>query len=268
MPWIPELASAAELARQYKSTRVPFYEGVMHAAPEDLLGSWAGEPWLDDPGLGRVTDRKGFEEWAASTQQWLIDHEAQLRPVGLTKTDTQSVEEVTLELTIGGEQRELPVGVAIDRNADGLLTAIRIYHTMWPLIEDHRVRAPILEADPDLLGPDVVGEYQQALTAGDVEGILASYEEDGSLRGPTGGSNVHRGHEGWRVAYGGSPAGGGFSAERCQVTDDGGAAGLEYNVLSWGEAEVPPQAGLAMYVRGQSGKLASVRLYDDVAPPA
>jgi catechol 2,3-dioxygenase-like lactoylglutathione lyase family enzyme len=37
--------------------------------------------------------------------------------------------------------------------------------------------------------------------------------------------------------------------------------------LRWGKTELPPQAGIAVYVRGQSGKLAAVRVYDDVDWP-
>ena len=61
--------------------------------------------------------------------------------------------------------------------------------------------------------------------------------------------------------------GGGIPLEHCAVTDDGRACALEYNVVSWGRTELPPQAGIAVYVRGDSGKLAAARIYDDVDPP-
>jgi hypothetical protein len=38
-------------------------------------------------------------------------------------------------------------------------------------------------------------------------------------------------------------------------------------VVRWGRTELPPQAGLAVYVRGQRGKLAAARIYEDTAPP-
>ena len=60
---------------------------------------------------------------------------------------------------------------------------------------------------------------------------------------------------------------GGIPVERCALVDDGRACAFEYNVVQWGKTELPPQAGLAAYVRGQSGKLAEVRIYDDVDPP-
>jgi hypothetical protein len=42
---------------------------------------------------------------------------------------------------------------------------------------------------------------------------------------------------------------------------------IEYNVVRWSENEVPPQAGVAVYERGPSGRLAGGRIYDDVEPP-
>ena len=42
---------------------------------------------------------------------------------------------------------------------------------------------------------------------------------------------------------------------------------LEYNVVRWGKTELPPEAGVAFYVRGESGKLAAARIYDDADPP-
>jgi hypothetical protein len=38
-------------------------------------------------------------------------------------------------------------------------------------------------------------------------------------------------------------------------------------VVRWGKTELPPQAGVAVYVRGESGKLAAARIYDDTDPP-
>jgi hypothetical protein len=57
--------------------------------------------------------------------------------------------------------------------------------------------------------------------------------------------------------------GGGIPLEHCTVTDDGRSCALEYNVVRWGQTELRPEAGLAVYVRGSTGKLASARIYDD-----
>jgi hypothetical protein len=53
----------------------------------------------------------------------------------------------------------------------------------------------------------------------------------------------------------------------CALVDDKRACALEYNVVRWGKTELPPKAGVAVYVRGPSGKLAAARIYDNINPP-
>jgi hypothetical protein len=60
---------------------------------------------------------------------------------------------------------------------------------------------------------------------------------------------------------------GGIPLEHCAFVDSDRACALEYNVVRWGKTELPPQAGVAVYVRGQSGKLVAARIYDDTDPP-
>ncbi len=61
--------------------------------------------------------------------------------------------------------------------------------------------------------------------------------------------------------------GGGIPLEHCTSTDDGRRCALEYNVVRWGRTEIPPEAGVAVYVRGVSGRLAAARIYDDSDMP-
>jgi hypothetical protein len=51
--------------------------------------------------------------------------------------------------------------------------------------------------------------------------------------------------------------------EHCAVTDDGRACALEYNAVASGRTAMAPQAGIAVYVRGDGGELAAARIYDD-----
>ena len=60
---------------------------------------------------------------------------------------------------------------------------------------------------------------------------------------------------------------GGLQLEHCAVTDDSRACALEYNILRWGRTELSPEAGIAVYLRGATGRLASARIYDDLEPP-
>jgi hypothetical protein len=161
---------------------------------------------------------------------------------------------------------ELPVGIVADRDEDARIVELRIDYSTWPLRGRHANRAPLLQPVPDRPQTGVVGEYLSALATGDVTAAVGCFESDGSVQEPAG--SVHRGHDELVELYGRFFSNeGGIPLERCAVTDDGRACALEYNVVRWGRAELPPQAGLAVYVRGDTGKLAIARIYDDVDPP-
>jgi len=182
-------------------------------------------------------------------------------------TPNRSVEELILHLDANNERVALPVAIATDRTDDAHLVELRMYFSTWPLTGSHAVRPPLLQRDPDLEAADVIGEYQRALAAGDVEAAVACFEADGSVREPAG--SLHRGGAELRDLYGQFFSnGGGIPLEHGTVTDDGRASALEYNVVSWGRSAMPPQAGIAIYVRGESGRLAAARIYDNVAPPS
>jgi hypothetical protein len=249
---------------------IAYYEGIMAEEPEALVRSFAGEPRLNDPRVGHVEGARALRALASGTADWLRERDAVVENVALTHTRTRTVEEVVLHLLSEGEARvELPVAVVADRNPDRTLKTIRVYHSLWPLTGGHRVRGPLLPRDPNIVVPDVVGEYQRALAAGDLEGVLATYEEDAYAREPSGGEYVYRGKEKLREFYSALFAnGGGIPLEHCTITDDGVRCAVEYNGVRWGITEIPPQAGVAVYERGESGRLAGGRIYDDVEPPA
>jgi hypothetical protein len=126
----------------------------------------------------------------------------------------------------------------------------------------------MLQRSPEVRASDVVAEYQHALAAGDVDAIVATFEPDAYAREPAGGQYVHRGSDGLRALYEHLCSnGGGIPLEHCTMLDNGRACLLEYNVVRWGRTELAPEAGVAVYVRGQSGKLAAARIYDDCDPP-
>ena len=163
---------------------------------------------------------------------------------------------------------DLPVAVVADKQSDGRIDELRIYLSSWPLTGRHAIRPPLPRPDPELRESDVVAEYQRALSAGDFDAIVAAFEPDGYAREPAGGQYIHRGPDGLRAFYELLFSNdGGIPLEHCALIDDKRACLLEYDVVRWGEAELPPEAGVAVYVRVRSGKLAAARVYDDVNPP-
>jgi SnoaL-like domain len=155
------------------------------------------------------------------------------------------------------------MALAADLDPRARMIELRIYFSRWPLSRVRGVRPPLLSPDPDLEAPDVIGEYHRALAAGDVDAVVAAFEPDGHVGEPSG--VAHRGTDELRAYFELLFSdGGGMTLELCAMADDGRACALEYNAVPRGSTESPPAAGIAVHVRGDSGKLAAVRVYDDV----
>ena len=274
MPWVPELFSASALARVWDDRRrerraaVPFFPGLMTRETDALIESFTGEPELHHPVRGRVRGVPAFRRFAMDMNAWIAERNVIVEDVNVIATPRRGIEEVVLHLD-GDEGRvELPVAIVADRNEDARVIEVRMYFSTWPLTGGHAIRPPLLQPDPDLHEADVVGEYQRALAAGDVEATVATFESDAYVREPAGGAFIHRGTDELRGLFTlFFSNGGGIPLEHCSVTDNGRACALEYNVVAWGRTELPPEAGVAVYARGASGRLASARIYDDSDPP-
>jgi hypothetical protein len=274
MPWIPELFSAPVLERlQEKWERerveaVPYYDGLMSGEHDALVMSFAGEPVLHDPVRGRVKGVRAFEAFVTERSAWLAQRKMSVDDVAYAITKPRGFEEVVLHLDGDAGRVEVPVAIVADHRSDGRLEELRIYHSNWPLTRRHAHRPPLLQVDPDLREPDIVAEYQRALAAGDADAILATFEPDAYAREPAGGQFTHRGRDGLRAFYELLFSNdGGIPLEHCALVDDGRACALEYNVVRWGKTDLLPEAGVAVYVRNESGKLTAARIYDDVDPP-
>ncbi len=275
MPWIPELFSGPVLDRIRRESAdaraaapVPYFDGVRSGEIDALVGSFAGEPELHHPVRGRVRGRREFERFVPEINEWLTQRNAVFSPVERILTPRRGIEETVM--TLDGERGrvEVPVAVAADRNDDGRIIELRIYWSMWPLTGEHHHRPPLLGPDSDQLEPDVIGDYQRALASGDADAVVATFEADAYVREPSGSEYVHRGHDELLALYRRFFSnGGGIMLEQCALTDDRRACALEYNILRWGRTDVSPEAGLAVYARGSSGKLAAARIYDDIDPP-
>ena len=275
MPWLPELFSAPmlerirrEAAQAHAAEPVPYFDGVRSGEIEALVGSFAGQPELHHPVHGRVRGRRAFERFVADINVWLTERNAAFAPVQRIITRRRGIEETVMTLDGEHGRVEVPVAVAADRGEDGRISELRIYWSMWPLTGEHHHRPPLLEPNPDLRSPDVIGVYQDALASGDADAIVATFEPGAYVREPAGSAYVHRGHDELLALYRRFFSnGGGIRLAHCALTDDGEACALEYNILRWGQTEVAPEAGLAVYARGSGGRLASARIYDDVDPP-
>ena len=104
------------------------------------------------------------------------------------------------------------------------------------------------------------------MAAGDADALDALFEPDGYVREPAGPAFKHQG-EGRMGFYTPAFSGGPVPLQLCTIIDDGASLAFEYVCDRWGPADLPAQAGSAVYVRSSSGLLDAVRIYDDVSPP-
>ena len=280
VPWEPELFSGPALAQMWerraerdkprteKLTAVPYFDGLMTGEIDALIGSFAGEPLLHHPIRGRIQGVAAFRRFAADTKAWLVDHHVQVEDVNFIITPEGGVEELVLHLDGFGGRIALPYALAADRDDDSRIIELRLYFSSWPLTGAHAIRPPLLQPVPHLHEPDVVGDHQRALASGDLDAVVAAFEPDGCMREPAGAAYLHCGSDELRALYASFFSnGGGIPLERCAVVDDGRSCALEDNVVAWGRTPLPPQAGIAVYRRADSGKLAILRVYDDTDPP-
>jgi len=253
VPWIPELFSAPVLARIWDDERrralglVPFFAGLMTGETSALVDSFAGEPELHHPVRGRIKGAPAFTRFVDETRTWLAERAAGVDEDEFVIVGRRGVEEVVLHL---GDVA-LPVAIASDKDERGRILEQRVYFSDGA----HSIRPPVLQPTAGATMRGAVGDYHRALAAGDLEGVLAALAPDGSVREPAG--RVHRGTDALREFHARRLR---IELEHCAVVDDGRACALEYNLVAGGR----PQAGLAVHVRGDSGAVDAVRIYDDV----
>lgn len=240
-----------------------FLPSLFAGQADDILDLFGGHPTIDDPREGRLKGRVATTEYVETRSAWASETDLVMDRIRATVGGDRSLVEYLANLTIDGHRTELPIAVVGDHDGERL-SLVRVYHSNWPLEGRHRIRSPIVPADPELVLPDVVGEYMDALGTANLEGSLAVFEPDGYFREPSGGPHIYRGPEGIRSAYGAFYAVGPIHLLHCTAIDDGIACGVEFIAVGWGARRFEPQAGIGVYERGSSGLLHAARIYDDV----
>jgi hypothetical protein len=271
MTWLTEFGQVVfEASRLQAAADRP---GAARAAllagdPARLPEAFPGGVTIDDPRAGRVEGREALAAYGASNAAWLAERHARATAVATTPGRDRTVGEFDLELTDASSTFVLPVALVVEPDPVMRAISIRIYHSQWPLLGHHVIRPQLLTRDRTARESDVVGEYQAALAAGDTERILATFEPDGCFREPAGPQFRVCGTAALRDFYARFfSAGGGILLEHCTVTEDGVRTALEFNAIKWGDVDLPPQAGVAVYERGPSGRIREARVYDDVQGP-
>lgn len=229
-----------------------------------LRSTLDGRATIDDPTLGHLEAsdlaRLGAlwrDRGAARDPRW----------IAVTATDSRVVGEFEIEVKGPEGTVPLPVAIVAEPGDGPTFRSVRIYHSSWPMRENHAVRPPVVDCTSEVELPEAVARYQEALAAGDLGAILACFSDVGYVREPAGGRWLHRGADGLRRFYTALFSnGGGIPLRHCTATDDGTRCAIEYVTTVWGRTEIPAQAGVAVYERAGDA-LTAARIYDDIDPP-
>ncbi|NMO51772.1 nuclear transport factor 2 family protein [Actinoplanes sp. TBRC 11911] len=268
MPWLPDLANAAELARQhsrqvgYSDPAGQYLSALNSGHARDLEDIWSGEVVVHDPHAGEVRGHRHLRQFMSDSRKMLERRHARVERGATIVTPGRAVLELTVHLEVDGRMVDWPAAVVAE-SPDEESVVFRSYFHQGTVYGEGVVRPAILGAAQAHPG-DVVGRFLAALDAADVATAVASFEPDGSFSPPTG---TYRGTAELREYFQSTLAEGGISLENCAVTDDGVRCAVEYNCVRWDGQAVKPQAGIGIYERGPDDLLATVRVIDDVPRP-
>lgn len=271
MPWFPEFSTAIELARRAARARdqadpVAQYLKALHdGGPGVLERVWPGDVVVHDPRAGEIRGHRELRTFIRDNREWMRQHRARTKVMGSITDGSRAVVELLAHVLYDGQEVAWPVAVVAE-SLDERSVDFRTYCSQWPVDGRRHVRPPVLEP-ADVEVPDFAGRHLDALAAGDVEAIVKTFTPNGYLQEAIGADSLHRGAAELQRFYAKTVSTGGIDVRRCAVVGDDASCALEYNLVAWGSAALPAQAGLVVFERGADGLLAALRRYDDIEPP-
>lgn len=243
------------------------FQYVQDGSESYILPSLSEDFTLDTPLWGRFEGRNGFFDFSSKLRSWLADHKTMVDPFSTIAADDRIVCEYTFFLAIHEANTDLPVAVAADITG-GKISSVRIYFSTWPLTGNHTHRPPMLEPDDSLPMPDTVGKYVEYLAGTDAEKISDLFSDSGYIREPSGSKYVHMGKDSLPEFYMEIISDGGIPLRHCTVTTERNATAVEYFFDKWNKYTFPAEAGIAVYVMDDDGKIVAARVYDDARSPS
>lgn len=243
-----------------------YIEGLMQGEPDAIISAFAGVPEIYDPWKGRIRGEDAARRFIEKAKTWLRQNSKSIDAGAIIDTGDYVSEESVLHFDFDGKPLKLLVAAIADRNAAGKLIEIRVYYRTVEIDPQRSIRQPLLQWSPDATPVEgtILHRYLTALAAGDIEAVIACYEPNGSFEG----GGLYTGQTELRKFYAKLfELGGGATLEHCNLHDDGKTFVLEFNALIRGPLDNHPQAGVAIYERGDSGLIAHARVYDDTQDP-
>jgi hypothetical protein len=263
MSHVPERGPPSNVRGWLSEVYIP---ALVSAQAEQLVRRLGNRATVDDPIFGRASGVEELTAYLERAAAWFNKRRAGFEALAFTTGSDRDVTEGTFKLVLEGRPVSVPIAVVAERRP-GREVEIRLYYSTTAIQGSPTVRAPLVPRDDELVVPPPVSAHLNGLARGDVDAIVASFENGATLRDPTGvmhmkdaqGGALRRFYE--TVFASRSPGQPGIEIMKGGRADDGSTCALEYTVARLRGRDIAPQPGLAVYERGESGLLRAARLY-------
>src|ERR1700729_3962600 len=189
MPWFPDFSSAVELARRQtraagQADPVAQYFTALNQGDTHVLETvWPGEVVVYDPRAGEIRGHKKLREFVGANKSLFAKRHARTETVASTVVDGRAVVELVVHLIYDGREVAWPIAVVAE-SPDDQSVVFRTYCSQWPVDGRRHLRPPILKPG-DAHPGGVVGRYQAALDAGDIDAAWGTFGPAGNNPEPT-----------------------------------------------------------------------------------
>lgn len=244
------------------------YWPALLSGEADSLALRLGErATVDDPVFGHAGGGPPLAARLREIAVWLSEKRASFERDGFVMGSDRDVTYGVLSLTHQGAPMRLPVAVVAERKPERVVS-LRVYHATAALFDRRTAREPLLAADERTVVPPPVAVYLDARARGDVAAVVASFEDGAAIYDSRGALHPKREGGGALQGYYAAVAAPNTALAPVSVVasaraDDGRVCALEYTATASG-AHGAAEAGFAVFERGDSGLLHSLRSYDDV----
>ncbi len=246
-----------------------YIPALLSSDKEQLARRLGDRSTLDDPLFGRATGVPAVDQRLDEIAGWLSTNGGAFEKVAFLMGSDRDVTEGMLAITVERQRVNVPIAVVAERRPERAVE-LRVYYSTKGMRTQPAYRSPLLPRDDGVIVPPPVAMHLDALARGDLGAVVAGFEEAATVRAADGHEYAKLNGEGALRSYyenlcsaAVGPGGGTLLLKNARA-DDGRACALEYTVVRVRGQEVPPQAGFAVFERGESGLLRAVRVYGDV----
>jgi len=233
-----------------------FVPALVEGKLESLGKRLGNRATVEDPVHGRASSLASLEPMMKSLGGWFKERNATYRHVYSTTGVDRDAAEGILAMTIGGQQRELPIAVVAERRRLREIE-LRVYYTPDDAhAQKRKTRGPLASANPHAVLPQQVLAVIDAMRDATIDSVLGSFEVESRVVDPSG-TWHHKRDNAMTSFLGGLGA---MTIAVAGSADDGRTCCVEATITMGSKKDVP---ALLSFERGNSGLFTELRLYWD-----